>query len=543
MQIKSFHLLFLITLILISGTASAISLKEHTTEEWQSILAIPDNSTMLTGLQITLAIQPDQYYLPRGSEVNISGKITTMFGPIKDAPIILARGNGTIPTPVANLTTDGNGDFSLTDHVNSSGVVRYQAWFDGSDLKGKNLTKSYEIEIETFGNSTEQKITNLTVQEEPEQSVAEPQDQILKPDVSQYESDIKQLADTSGFILHGPESYISGENVTFSGSITGKNLTPLPFVAVTIQKKGDDDQYSKIGDAITTGADGSFTASYYLTGPGPLSFRALSTDDQGKDLTSNVVTLQFEKTQDFAPVAHDRTGVRNIDAGLNAAILKPDENVTISGWFSDGEGNGVASGRLNLYWYNFADKIWDRYRNASEAITNDDGYYAFNLSGPNLTGVSYLAVVSKKEQTGKPLFSHVLPLVVRGQTETNTTLLSAVLTVKSEPSEVQVNEKALITFTLSDPDGNPLAEEPVTMYFSEDGFTWFMNGNGNLTTRSDGTVAMVDIPKKPGFHYYRGVYTGSDYFGPADSGILALIITGPENGAGNRVAENMTQEN
>ena len=98
MQIKSFHLLFLITLILISGTASAISLKEHTTEEWQSILAIPDNSTMLTGLQITLAIQPDQYYLPRGSEVNISGKITTMFGPIKDAPIILARGNGTIPT-------------------------------------------------------------------------------------------------------------------------------------------------------------------------------------------------------------------------------------------------------------------------------------------------------------------------------------------------------------------------------------------------------------------------------------------------------------
>ena len=59
---------------------------------------------------------------------------------------------------------------------------------------------------------------------------------------------------------------------------------------------------------------------------------------RGKDLTSNVVTLQFEKTQDFAPVAHDRTGVRNIDAGLNAAILKPDENVTISGWFSDGKG-------------------------------------------------------------------------------------------------------------------------------------------------------------------------------------------------------------
>ncbi|HWQ64615.1 MAG TPA: hypothetical protein VN429_09385 [Methanospirillum sp.] len=542
MQIKSFHLLFLITLILVSGTASAISLKEHTTEEWQSILAIPDNSTMLTGLQITLAIRPNLYYLPQGSEVNISGKITTMFGPIKNAPIILARGNGTIPAPAVNLTTDDNGDFSLTDHLNSSGVVRYQAWFEGSDLKGKNLTKSYEIEITTVANSTEQKFTNLTVQEEPEQSIVEPEE-IPESDATLNESDIKQISDTSGLILHGPESYISGENVTFSGSIIGKNQTPLPFVALSIQKRGDNGQYSKIGDTITTGADGSFTTSYYLTGPETLSFRALSTDDLGKDLTSNVVTLQFEKTEDFAPMARDRTGIRNIDAGLNAAIIKPDENVTISGWFSDGEGNGVASGRLNLYWYNFADKIWDRYRNTSEAITNDDGYYAFNVSGPNLTGISYLAVVSKKEQTGKPLFSHVLPLVVRGQTETNSSILPAVLTVKSEPPEVQVNEKALITFTLSDPDGNPLAEEPVQMYFSEDGFTWFMNGNGNLTTRSDGTVAMVDVPKKSGFHYYRGVYGGSDFFGPADSGILALIITGPENGAGNPGSENMTQEN
>lgn len=543
MQIKSFHLLFLITLILVSGTVSAISLKEHTTEEWQSILAIPDNNTMLTGLQITLAIRPDQYYLPQGSEVNISGKITTMFGPIKNAPIIMARGNDTSPAPVANLTTDDNGDFSLTDHVNSSGVVRYQAWFEGSDLKGQNLTKSYEIEITTVANSTKQKFTNLTVQEEPEQPITEPEDEIPESDDTQNESDIKQISEGSECILYSPESYISGENVTFSGSITGKNQTPLPYLPVNIQKRGEDGQYTKIGDTITTGADGSFTSSYYLTGPGPLSFRALSTDDLGKDLTSNVVTLQFEKTQDFTPMARDRTGVRSIDAGLNAAILKPDENITISGWFSDGEGNGVVSGRLNLYWYNFADRIWDRYRNTSEAITNDDGYYAFNVSGPNLTGISYLAVVSKKEQTGKPLFSHVLPLVVRGQTETNSSILSAVLTVKSEPPEVQVNEKALITFTLSDPDGNPLAEEPVQMYFSEDGFTWFMNGNGNLTTRSDGTVAMVDVPKKPGFHYYRGVYSGSDFFGPADSGILALIITGPENGAGNQGAENMTQEN
>jgi len=538
MQIKPLHLLFFVTLILTSGIVSGVSLTEHTTEEWRSILAVPDNSTMLTGLQITLAISPDQYYLPQGSEVNITGSISSIFGPIKNAPVILARGNATNPTPLANLTSDDSGGFSFADRVNTTGVVRYQAWFEGSDLKGENLTKSYEIEITTVPNTFSQNSTVPTDHEEAGNSGEN--GEYLAEQEEAGNANENQVPDVSEITLHGPDSFISGENITLSGSILGNNRTPLPYTAVTIQKTESDGEYSKIGDTVITGADGSYTASYYLTGPNPLSFRAVSSGGNGEELVSNTITMPFEKTDDFAPMARDRTGTRNIDANLNAAIIRPDENITISGWFSDGNGDGVNTGRLNLYWYNFADRIWDRYRNCSEAITNDDGYYAFNVSGPNLTGISYLAVVSKKEQTGKPLFSHVLTLVVKGQAETSTAILPAQLSVKSDPPEVQVNEKAQITFTLSDPDGNPLAEEPVKMYFSEDGFTWFMNGNENLTTRSDGTVAMVDIPKAPGFHYYRGVYNGSDFFGPADSGILALIITSSETGSDENPGLNKT---
>jgi hypothetical protein len=532
MQIKIFYFLIFAALITVSGVASGASLNEHTTDEWRSILAIPNSSTMLTGLQIYIAISPDQYYLLPGSEVNISGVISSVFDPIKNVPIILARGNGTNPIPYVNLTSDENGEFSFTDQVNTSGIVRYQAWFEGSDLKDKNLTRSYEIEVRVVTDVTDKNLSEpAPMTSILETSVQENGTENNEADEDTISNEKEQLTGNSSDInlQITPESFTTGQNITLTGVIFGNDRTPLPHAPVSIEMKEDGNEFVKIGDTLSTDTSGKFTASYYLTGPDALLFRVVSSDEQGKNLVSNRVQVPFEMTEDFSPRAFERTESRHIDANLNAAIIRPDNNISISGWFSNGNGDGIAAGRLNLYWYNFADRIWDKYENCSEAITNHDGFFSFNVTGPNLTGISYLAVVSKKEQTGKPLFSHVLPLAVRGQTENKSLKLPAEFTVKSEPSEVRVNEKALITFTLTDPDGNPLAEEPVKMYFSEDGFNWFMNGNGNITTRSDGTIAMVDIPKASGFHYYRGIYDGSEFFGPADSGILTLIITEPED--------------
>ncbi|MDD1729908.1 MAG: hypothetical protein LUQ50_12665 [Methanospirillum sp.] len=518
MQIRPLCFLMLFTLIVVPGISSAALLDEHTTDEWREILAIPENTTMLTGLQITLSISPDQYYLPQDSEVNLTGSITSIFGPIKNVPIVLARGNNTAPTPYLNLTSDENGDFRVTDSASTTGVIRYQAWFDGSDLKEKNITRSYEKEVRATPHTVNQSdissgdaIASLVDPESPDNTGN------LHTNASSLTLEVT------------PETYVSGQNVTLSGMITGNGNHPVPYTPVSIEKAEDENGYVVIGDTVATDTSGRYMASYHLTGPSSSEFRAVSSDGQGSPLFSDQVRSTFENTDDFSPPARERTGKRKIDADINAVIIRPGENITVSGWFSDGNGDGIGAGRLYLYWYNFADRIWDRYENCSEAITNDDGYYAFNVSGPNMTGISYMAVISKKEQTGKPLFSQILPLTVRGPVDINASQLSAILTVRSEPEEIQVHEKATITFTLSDPDGNPLAGEPVKMYFSEDGFTWYMNGKENVTTRTDGTVAMVDIPTRPGFHYYRGTYDGSDVFMGADSGILALVITGSED--------------
>ena len=93
-------------------------------------------------------------------------------------------------------------------------------------------------------------------------------------------------------------------------------------------------------------------------------------------------------TTGFEPRARERTNNRHIDAELTPSVISPGENVTLTGWFSDGNGDGIADGSLNLYWFNFADRIWDRYQNRSEAITNNAGYFALNVTGPNLTGLS-----------------------------------------------------------------------------------------------------------------------------------------------------------
>ncbi len=304
--------------------------------------------------------------------------------------------------------------------------------------------------------------------------------------------------------------------------VTGLKGTPLSYAGVTIEQKIEG-SFIRIGDLLSTDRNGTYSISYHLTGPSSPAFRAVSSDEKGNELVSTEILLSF-RSDNFSPLSRDRMKTRHIDAILLPPVIRPGENITISGWFADGNGDGIPAGRLNLYWFNFADRIWDRYEPSAESITNEDGYYSFTVNGPKITGISYMAVVSKREQAGNPLFSSVLALTVRGDSTNSSTILPAIVTAESNPSEVTINNQAIITFTLSDLTGIPLAGEPLRLYFSEDGFTWFMNGNGNVTTNTEGVITMTDSPIRPGFHYYRGVYDGSALYGPADSGILVIPV-------------------
>ncbi len=525
MRVTSFFILFTILFALsCSGSLAALQ-AEHTADEWRSILSVSGDDGKVTGLQITLTIEPDEYYLQEGEMVNLSGVISNVFGPIPNADLTLSRGIDGAPMPYQNLTADEEGRFLYSDIINSTGIIRYQASYQGSDFKTTNQTRSNEIEILAKKNSTEDILLSVNFSPEDDLILAETSpDQI--PNETNTSSPTKP--DTADLTLQGePQIYYSGQNISFRGELSseGKGVAHIP---VTLEHRTGNNTYTKIGDVLSTDRNGTYTTAYHLTGPYDPNLRAVADRGIGSQSLSDILPLTFQDDTFSAP-ARERKDIRTIDAAMSPAAILTEENVTISGWFADGNGDPIPYGILNIYWYNFADQIWDRYKANAEIITNKDGFFACNISGPSSAGLSYLSVVSAREKTGKPLFSQILPLTVREPESLNETSLAPQITGQVSPSEVSIGQQAQVTFTLTDPSGFPMAGELVTMLFSEDGFTWFMNGSGNVTTRSDGTVGMTDTPKRPGFHYYRGVYDGSELFGPADSGILTLIITSPES--------------
>lgn len=540
------HILSLMITILfmLPGPVIGAVTDEHTIDEWRSILAVDDKQGRLTGLQLSLAIEPDRYYLPVGTLINLSGELSNVFGPLNNAGVMLAIGYDEMPQQNTTLITNENGEFSTSVIVNRTGIIRYQVWFEGTDLRDTNQTKSPEIEIKgVFNDSPSGERSESLIP--PDKGNNEYSLQVNSPD-SQYdlgneeeldnegeeisEGDGSLANQTDGAVITlstSTDSFLPGQNVTFSGVLTGPANTPLAHRIVLLEMAYDIDDFQKVGDSLVTNRDGQYNVSYHLTGPDCPIFRAVSTDEQGYDIMSEPVTLKFIPDE-YEPLAKIRYEARHIEADLAPSIIQTGENITVSGWFADANGDAISRERLNLYWYNFADQIWDRYEPGADVLTAKDGNYVINVSGPDLTGITYVAMVSKYEISRKPLFSRALPLTVRNETETIPSVLPVFLDGFSVPDEVRVMEPAMITFQLSDPTGIPLPYEPIQVFFSEDGFTWFMNGNGNLTTGPDGTFTFNDTPKQSGFHYYRGVYNGTELYGPADSGIIVLAITGNE---------------
>ncbi len=541
---RQLSILFLTVILVmtVSSISTGAVTDEHTVGEWQSILAVDDEQGKMTGLQLSLAINPDEYYLPVGTPVNISGELRNVFGPLGGAPVILATMTGDGQDSNVTLVTDEDGVFTFADIVNRTGPVWYRAWFEGTDRMDTNRTESMEQEIQGVLNLTPPgSVTQcLLIREEedgqvvPEEtgesfeSVAfeegEDADLNLTDDSSRIDSspDEMQAAIT---LQADSDTIYPGQNVTFTGLVTGKDNTPIAYRPVRMEMAYGTDDPKPVGYQALTDRDGRYSVSFHLTGPQCPVLEAVTTDSTGAILRSEPVLLNVI-ADDAVPWTRTRTDTRSIDAELRPTLIRTTENITISGWFTGADGQPLSFSRLHLYWYNFADTIWDPYEPSSEIITGKDGNFAVNVTGPDMPGITYMAIISKQEQSGKPLFSRALTLTVRKETEPAPGILPADLYGYSYPDQVRVGEQAAVTFELSDPSGGPLAYEPIQIFFSDDGFTWFMNGNGNITTDGDGIFSFNETPRKEGFHYYRGLYNGTEYAGPADSGIVVLAITG-----------------
>lgn len=209
---------------------------------------------------------------------------------------------------------------------------------------------------------------------------------------------------------------------------------------------------------------------------------------------------------------------------MEKKTVSPAENITVNGWYSDGDGNGLEFTQVRLFRFNTNFWKWEQYPDSSAALTNKDGYYSFTVPAENKSGSYYISVIDKRNNGLEPLISNILGLrIVSGsvnQTERN----QVSLLVSARPPVIQMNETTQILISLLDQTGNAIAGEPVLIYFSEDGFTWFMNGKGSVPTGPDGNITLTDTPKKAGVHYYRALYNGSSLYTPIESELLVLPV-------------------
>ena len=498
--------------ILAAGAAGSVT-DEYTVEEWKTILAVGEGEGRLTGLQITLSIDPDRYYLPVETPVNLSGELFSIFGPLEGEPVIISHQDGNASSENQTLITGEDGKFSTTVVVNRTVVYRFQAWFEGSDLPGINLTKSREVEM------TGVALTSVSDGKKADDGDAED----LTEEDAPEESPSRQQGATLSLEADAG-TFSAGQNTTLSGYLRGYGGTPLPHRMIAVEMRSRDQGYSRIGSILLTDTKGRFTGSYHLTGPDNLKFRALTTETGGERIESNPVSLTF-RDDTFDPPARIRYDERHIDAFLTPSRIRTGENITLSGWFSDGSGEPVRAEQVNLYWYNFMDRIWDRYEAATDAITGRDGNFAINVTGPDLPGVTYMAVVSRHEENGEPLFSRALTLSVRNESEPVSSLLAPSLQISGSPVSVRVGEPVTITVTLTGPDGIPIAGAPLLILFSTDGFTWYMSGADDTVTGPDGLFSFTHTPDTAGFSYFRGVYNSTASSDQADSGILVIPVT------------------
>jgi len=161
-----------------------------------------------------------------------------------------------------------------------------------------------------------------------------------------------------------------------------------------------------------TGSSGEINVSYHLTGPYPIDFFINLPTGQNTHEVSEIISLSPHPF-DFSPpsrIVHEK---EQIDAYLVSNSVYTDDNITIHGWHSNPDGSGGMLLPLEFVWYNFGGRIWDKYQNSSDIITNADGYFSLTLTAPSTEGGYLLSIRTLKTVTKPHVYSNILNIIVR----------------------------------------------------------------------------------------------------------------------------------
>lgn len=499
MRLQIFFLSLLVCLLLTVAASAQVTIFSGD-EDWQDLLKIEDDEDYLAGLTLTLALDPDTYYKRAGDEIRIFGEIKSIFGPLSDALIIVEQRNETSLCKQIPVRSDKDGYFIITDTLDVTEKISYQSLFSLDINSDDSNFSSPRIELSVLENED-------TVSE----TYTSPENETISSEEESRHINYSPLSFSTNV-----ERYTPGEIIILNGTVKDISGRPDPYKKVQIGLKTHGSGKTSGAErkmTYHTGSDGTINVSYHLTGPYPIEFfMELPSTGQIIKEVSDTLTLTPEPI-DISPPSRIIPEKEQIDAHLVSNSVNTQENVTVHGWYSYQNGSGGILLPLELVWYNFGGRIWDKYPKSTEIITNADGYFTCTLSAPSTPGAYLLSIRTVKTVTKSHVYSNILNLIVKEpelSVEPVVEYQYPQLSLFASPSIGRTGEMTQLLVLLSDTTGNLLINNPVQLFQSDDGIEWRILSD-SLVTNESGEIIIGIIPEKPGYQYYRAITQITEY--------------------------------
>jgi len=466
--------------------------------QWKEILAIGEEKDYTIGADLTLSIEPDQYYCTPSDEIVLSGSLKGIFGPLSGKEITIERTNSSNVSISLKSVTDISGIYALSDILSEPGIYRYQALYIPEDENSDTPLKSITREI--FITSSKESADDLNTS--------------LKSMPKEDDSVVSLLAEQNNSVhlsSQGSE-FTPGEQVFFSGNVSSQDR-PVAYAPVYIQPEIQG--VSKAGNMIPyqTKNDGTVNVSYHLTGPDPLLFSLIWQKSSIQPKVQSEPVLLMPSGEGINPptrIVHD---TKTLDAYLEHASVVSLHNFTIYGWYCGKDGLPQVLSPLDLVWYNFGERIWDQYQNSSQILTNADGLFECTVPAPQTPGTYLLAVKTRESSQSKEVYSNVLPLTVIPAGEESSENIDPelpdsvlpvssqiLITVSSVPA--RVSEEITLFIKTEGMTDDELQHSGMQVFYSENGIDWDVYTEINPPIPIEDTVVTF-TPENPGYHYFR----------------------------------------
>lgn len=481
-------------------------------DEWKRILAIGDEKDVLAGAHLILNIEPDKYYQEGGSEIVLSGSLKGIFGPLDSTPLIIERVNATNDTDIIETETDENGIYSLTDILADQGTFTYQTLFNAADSTATQVLKSNRLEVSSGRYEESIVSSGLEINRSSEEM----------PLVSYQDNE------NLSFLLSCENtSFTPGEIMNLSGNLTSDNR-PVPYAQVYVipEIQGDEKVSGSPIEGMTK-SDGTVNFSFHLTGSDPVSWRLEYPKIRTKPpYQSNTITL-IPMTTGMNPPARTADEKESIDIYLNNESARALQNITMYGWYNGKTGKGMPLHILEPIWYNFGEKIWDRYQNSSQILTNADGMFECRVQAPQTPGTYLVGVKKPGNITKSHVYSNILALTV-----TSTDIIGEEqygssppphLSLQAFPASVQVSEQIEMKILYESSDADVLPDMPLLLYYSNNNIEWRPISGEELHLSRERESIVTVRPEKPGYWYFRAVLGDSSLI-IAESDILVVPV-------------------